>query len=806
MKKILTILLILLASTEAFAGAIRIFGHIVDTDNRSVEAVNVYSGAGADIVGTASNRNGFYELVLDYQDTIVMTYSMVGYTTIQQRIIKPQEVTQINVEMATDAQWLEEVEIRGQKRQVGTMDIVHGEATRMMPDATGGSIESILITFAGVNQNNELSSQYNVRGGTFDENVVYVNGLEIHRPLLYRSGQQEGLSFVNPYMVQEVRFSAGGFDARYGDKMSSVLDITYKRPTAFEANLTASLLGASFYFGHGNERFSQMHGVRYKTSRYMLGATSASGNYNPTYVDYQTMLSWALARRGSQRVSRDWRMSLLANISLNDYEFQPDAYSESWGGMDNTETLDIFYEGQEKDRFVTLYGALGARGHVSPEVELGFNISGFYANERENYDITGEYVISGSDAFGTGAYHEHARNLLREGVVIANHTGNWKRGANNLEWGASVQGEFISDRVSEWQRRDSAGYSIPTTSTDLAMFYAMRGQSDMRSVRAQAYIQNTHEWNTPSGKWILTAGARLQYWSKNREWLPSPRASVTWYPGWKRDFAFRLATGLYYQAPFYKELRDTITDGGVTRITLNDSIRAQRSVHALAGFDYYFRAGARPFKLSLEAYYKHIDRMESYTVENVRVQYSGRNDARGYTVGADLKLYGEMVPGADSWISLGWMHSRMRIFDQNQGQFVWLPSPQEQRFNLSLFFQDYIPRFPQLRFHIKAIFSENLPFALPRRIETIQHAKMSFYKRIDLGATYHFDRKTTRFMRRPSAKHIRQWDIGLEVFNIVGWNNVSSYFWLSDTQGHLHRSPNYLTGRRVNLKISIDFQ
>lgn len=804
MQRLLVILLLALNCSYVAAKPIRIFGYVVDTDNRSIEAVNAYSGEGADIVGTATNKNGFYELVLDYADTISMTYSMVGYTTVRQRIIKPQEVTQINVELATDEQWLDEVEIRGQRKQVGTMDIVHGEATRMMPDATGGSIESILITFAGVNQNNELSSQYNVRGGTFDENVVYVNGLEIHRPLLYRSGQQEGLSFVNPYMVENVSFSAGGYDARYGDKMSSVLDITYKRPTTFEANLTASLLGASFYFGHGGERFSQMHGIRYKTSRYMLGATSASGNYNPSYVDYQTMMSWSLTRRKNERCTRDWRMSLLANISLNDYSFRPDSYSESWGGTDNTQTLDIFYDGQEKDRFVTAFGAIGARGHVSPEVELGFDLSGFYANERENFDITGEYVIEGAHAFGTGAYHEHARNYLQEGVITAAHSGSWKRGSNLLNWGISVQGEFITDRVSEWQRRDSAGYTVPTTSTDLQMFYALRGQSDMRTVRTQAYIQNTHEWNTNSGKWILTTGARLQYWSGNREWLPSPRASVTWYPGWKRDFAFRIATGLYYQAPFYKELRDTITDGGVTRISLNDSIRAQRSVHAVAGFDYYFRAGARPFKLSLEAYYKHIDRMESYTVENVRVQYSGRNDARGYTVGADFKIYGEMVPGADSWVSIGWMHSRMRLNDHPE--YGWLPSPQEQRFNLSLFFQDYIPRFPQLRFHIKAIFAENLPFAQPRRIETIQHAKMSFYKRVDIGATYQFDRKTTRFMRRPSAKHIKQWNIGLEVFNIVGWNNVSSYFWLTDAHNNLFRSPNYLTGRRVNLKISIDFQ
>ena len=804
-QKLLFLLMTVLACINMHAGTVRVFGYLVGDDNRSIEGANVYSGRGADIVGTATNKNGFYELVLNAEDTIVMTYSMVGYTTVVQRIIKPQEVTQIDVTMMTDEQWLSEVEVRGQKHQVGTLDAVDAEATRLMPDATGGSIESILITFAGVNQNNELSSQYNVRGGTFDENVVYVNGIEIHRPLLYRSGQQEGLSFVNPYMVERVNFSAGGFDAQYGDKMSSVLDIEYKTPTKAEGNITASLLGGSVYFGHGNKRFTQMHGLRYKTNRYMLGALGGKGNYNPNYPDYQTMMSWSLNSK-KETSNNDWRMTLLANVSRNDYTYQPESYAENWGGTDHSSSLDIWYDGQEKDLFLTTMGALGVSGHVSKEVKIGFNVNGFYASEQENYDISAEYELSGDgDSFGTGNYHNHARNKLTEGVLVGAHTGEWTHRGNTLRWGISGQGEWIQEQVREWQWRDSAGYSMPTGGKDLELYYAMRGTNSLNTYRMQGYIQNTHEWNTTSaGKWILTAGMRLQYWSGNREWMPSPRASLTWLPGWKRDVAIRVAGGLYYQAPFYKELRDTATTSGVTRVTLNRNIKAQRSAQAVVGVDYYFRGGGRPFKLSGEAYYKYIDRMESYTVDNVRVQYSGENDAKGYTVGADLKLYGEMVPGADSWISVGWMHSKMKILDHPE--YGWLSSPQEQRFSFSMFFQDYIPKLPQLRFHLKMIFAENLPFAVPRKIWTIQHAKMSLYKRIDIGATYQFDRKTTRFMRAESAKHIRQWAIGLECFNLVGWNNVSDYFWVQDERNRYWRCPNYLTGRRINLKITIDFQ
>lgn len=814
------ILLLLIISVIPMLHAknMRVYGYIVDSDNKGLEFVNAYTQIDGEIVGTASNKNGYYELVFPQRDTILLTYSMVGYTTVQQRLINPGDVICVRIEMATDAEWLNEVEVRGIQLQTGTMDQISATNTRIMPDATGGSIESLLITFAGVNQNNELSSQYNVRGGSFDENQVYVNGIEIHRPLLIRSGQQEGLSFVNPEMVENLQFSAGGYDAKFGDKMSSVLDIEYKRPTRFEGSINASLLGAGVYVGHGDSTYSQMHGLRYKTSKYMLGALSTSGNYNPTFVDYQTYITWKLNKHNPQR---GWSMAFLGNVSLNSYDFVPDSLSESFGGTTNATNLAIWYHGQERDRFLTAFGALSAKGKVGKDVTIGFDLSGFYTNEQENYDIAGEYVLTQgdaassangvttkqeaeyTDALGTGVYAQHARNVLTAGVATFAHHGQWKHSGNNLEWGVSAQGEWIRDQINEWEWRDSAGYSLPNHNDNMDLFYSMRGRSQMQSLRVQAYVQNTHKWNTQSGQWILTVGGRLQWWSFNNEWLPSPRASVTWLPGWKRDFAFRFATGLYYQAPFYKEVRDTTTNlDGVTRISLNKDLRAQRSVHAVLGGDYYFRAWGRPFKLTTEVYGKYTDRMESYSVDNVRVRYSGKNDARGYTVGLDLKLYGELVPGADSWISFSTMQSRMQLIDQPE--LGWLLAPQEQRYSFTMFFQDYLPQLPQLRFHVKFIWSEGLPFSSPRNFTSRRH--MSDYRRIDLGATYVFDKKTARFMRAASAKHVAQWAIQFEVFNLVGWNNVNSYFWVSDAYGRQWASPNYLTGRRFNLKLSVDLK
>ncbi|MBQ0154796.1 MAG: carboxypeptidase-like regulatory domain-containing protein [Bacteroidales bacterium] len=797
-KRLCYIFIFLLLTCSLSARTTRVYGYVVDEQNVGIELANVVVEGTTN--GTATNRNGYYSLQVELNDTVILSYSMIGYVTLRQQLYTDQDVFNVNVVLPQDAELLQEVEVRGIQRQTDMMDHTSAEVVRLMPDATGGSIESLLITFAGVSQNNELSTQYNVRGGSFDENSVYVNGIEVHRPLLIRSGQQEGLSFVNPYMVEQVNFSAGGYNAQFGDKMSSVLDIRYKRPTHFESNISVSLLGANVYAGWGDSTQSYMHGIRYKTSKYMLGALPTKGNYQPNFLDYQTQMTWKIPHH------RDWEMAFLANVSYNDYSFRPDSMSEGWGGEQGLQKT-IWYEGQEKDHFLTAFASLSAQGKVSPEVTLGFNLNGFYTNEQETYDITAEYVLTdnSSTSLGTGTSHEHARNKLSAGVINLAHTGAWTHYANTLSWGLSGQVELISDRISEWEWRDSMGYSMPNTSKSMDLYYTQKGETSMTSGRIEAYLQDAYRWNTNQGNVTLTAGARLNYWTYTNEVLVSPRASVVWQPGWKRDFTFRFATGLYYQAPFYKELRDTIIDHGVTRIRLNDHLKAQRSVHAVLGFDYYFRAWGRPFKFTTEAYAKYTDQMISYTVDNVRVRYSGKNDSKGYTLGLDLKLYGELVPGVDSWISFSCMRSRMQMLNDPYHR-GWFPSPQEQRWSLSIFFQDYIPKLPQYKLHLKFVFSDGLPFGYPHSESMRYLSHLPIYKRIDIGASRTFSAVTDKFMRKPSAQHVAAWSIYFEVFNLADWKNVNSYTWVSAANGAQWASPNFLTGRMFNLRLSVDLK
>lgn len=780
-------------------------------------------------IGTTTNQNGYYEFFVDIQDTVTLVYSMIGYETIRQQLYTTRDVMGINVVLPTNEELLNEVTVRAIQRQTNTMERMDIGAARLMPDATGGGIESLLITFAGVSQNNEMSSQYNVRGGSYDENSVYVNGLEVYRPLLIRSGQQEGLSFVNTQMVENVDFSAGGFDAKYGDKMSSVLDIQYKRPTAFESTLNISLLGASAYVGWGNGRHSQMHGIRYKTSRYLLGTLETKGNYNPNFIDYQTQMTWNIGGKAQEDKGK-WDITLLGNISQNTYSFIPESTTTDFGTMDYPVEMNVDYTGQEKDVFRTAFAALSVKHQVHPSVQLGLDLSGFYTHEQETFDINSHYILqekqqegeegssteqhasittdeviggnsSSANVLGTGRFHEHARNTLQAGMVTLAHNGQWKSGDNTLEWGVSGQMEMVKDHISEWEWRDSLGYSHPNIDHEMTLYYTLKGDAQMINARVQGYAQNTHRWLTPHGDVILTAGMRFNWWSFTNEVLPSPRVSVVWMPGWKRDFTFRAATGLYYQAPLYKELRQVVSDqGGVNRIHLNDELRAQRSLQLVLGTDYYFRAWGRPFKFTAEAYGKLIDRMESYDVENVRVRYSGVNDSEGYTIGLDLKLMGELAPGANSWISFSTMRSRMR-FINDVHQLGWIPNPQEQRYNLSIYFQDYLPQLPQYRVHLKFIWSEGLPFGYPQNASMRYLGHIPDYQRVDIGASRVFSASTDKWMKK--AKHVDSWSIQFEVFNLIGRANINSYYWITDANNQQWSSPNRLTGRMFNVKVDV---
>lgn len=811
-RRNIVLILCVLCSMLMNAKVVRVYGYVVDSDNQSIEFANVWVENST--VGCTTNRHGYYDFKVEVTDSTTIVYSMVGYQTVKRKLYSSQPLSQVNVVLSVDVEKLQEVEVKGLRKQFDNFDYIDASNTRLMPDASGGSIESLLITFAGVSQNNELSSQYNVRGGSFDENAVYVNGVEVFRPLLLRSGQQEGLSFINPEMVERVNFSAGGYSAQYGDKMSSVLDVTYKQPDSFHTTLNVSLLGASAYVASGDSSYSMMHGIRYKTSQYLLGTLATKGKYQPNFVDYQTYMTWKLGRHKGH--SSRWEMSLLGNFSQNSYKFQPEELAQTFGTYATARSLTVAYEGAEKDLFRTAFANLGLTWQANKDLCIGFNLGGFYSYEKENYDITAEYVLrvkplsdleestsddSDDEVLGTGIYHEHARNQLQTGIATFSHFGEWKKDQNTLQWGISSQAEFIKDQIVEWEWRDSMGYSIPTQVDDMELYYNLRGTNHLNSVRLQGYVQDTYKWNTDKGLLSLNGGLRMHWWNYNQEFLCSPRASVSFAPNWKHDFVFRLSTGLYYQSPFYKELRDTLTDaGGVTRIALNRNLKAQRSVHVVSGMDYYFRAWGRPFKFTAEAYYKYMDRVVSYTMDNVRIRYSGQNDAVAYTTGLDLKLYGELVPGAESWINFSLMRSRENLLNDNRG---WMPGPNEQRYSFSMLFQDYIPKYPQYKFHLRFIWSDGLPYGAPRSLQTRAMLRSTPYRRLDIGASRVIGQKSDKWFK---TKHLESVWINLEIFNLIGFNNVNSYFWVTDATGNQWASPNYLTGRMYNVKLTFDFK
>ena len=802
---------------------VRVYGYVIDTNNRGIELANVY--VQNTTIGTTTNPNGYYELTLNVKDSVTLVYSMLGYQSIKHTIHPHQQVLQISVELPALSKQIGEVNVLGQRRQTSTLDILDPGKFRVMPNAAGG-IESLLITFAGVSSSNELSSQYNVRGGNFDENAVYVNGIEVYRPLLIRSGQQEGLSFINPDMVQNVAFSAGGYDAKYGDKMSSVLDIQYKKPAEFEASASVSLLGASAYLGTANSKFTQMHGFRYKTSSYLLGTLDTKAEYTPAFFDYQTYLTYQLNPKTE--------LTFLGNFSQNSYQFIPQTRETTFGTYSTPRKLTIYFDGQEKDLFRTSFGALTLNYKPVKGMKLSLLASSFYTNESETYDIQGEYVLSevktDSDpstqtgtSLGVGKYQQHARNMLNAYVSNLAHLGEYDKDGHKLKWGVSIQNEMISDKIGEWEMRDSAGYSLPISSKQVNLYYNLKSDTTLSTWRSTAFFQDTYRWNSGAGSFSVTGGLRVNYWTFNHELLVSPRVAISYLPSWKRDFSFRFATGVYYQAPFYKEIRDTVTDAlGNTKVQLNNHIKAERSLHFVLGGDYYFRAWGRPFKFTSEAYLKLADRMISYSVDNVQIVYSGKNDAKAYTAGMDFKLYGELVPGADSWINVSLMDAKQDIigdsyvshtYDTNGNVLTsktvypgYVPSPNEQRYTFSMLFQDYLPNNPKYKMQLKFIWSDGLPFGPPNNIEYRTAFRTPAYRRADIGASRMLVNGTDKMMNKSWLKHVKNIWLNVEVFNLLDFKNVNSYYWVTDISNHKLAVPNYLTGRQLNLRIMVDLK
>lgn len=801
-RKIIS-LLFFLASTWLPAQKVTVKGVVTDIDNKPIDFVSV--GLKGGLLGTFTDGKGAYSITVPKGDSVTVVFSCLGYQKAQRILVRPKAEVRLNVILRESSSELGGVTIVGKQRQTTSVQKVDAGQVKLLADPSGGSIESLIVTFAGVSSNNELSTQYSVRGGSYDENIVYVNGIEVNRPLLIRSGQQEGLSFINPNLAGSVGFSAGGYDASYGDKMASVLDITYKKPKGFEASASASFLGGSAHVGTAGKRFTQITGVRYKTNRALLGTLDTKAQYDPYFIDAQTYMTYSLSPR--------WELGFLGNFSQNIYRFRPINQTTSFGTLKKTRNFTVFFDGWENDRFNTAFGALSLKGKISDKLEVGVTASAFSTYEQVGYDISGEYWLNEqsidvdagvSDAgklLGVGAYLEHARNRLEMNVKKITLSGSYNGGRLLSRWGLTLQQEDINDKIKEWQVRDSLGYSVPNDGKTVKVYSNLLSDNLLSSNRLSAFVQETYKFRINQGLFVLNAGLRGAYWSYNKEAILSPRASLAYIPNRERDITLRLAAGVYYQAPFYKEFRERVKDqDGNSRIVLNRDIRSQKSYHVVIGGDYDFKAMNRPFKFTTEAYYKKLSNLVPYTVDNVQVTYSGRNEASGYIAGLDMKLFGEFVPGIDSWLTLSLMKSQQDI------NGLKVPLPTDQSYNLSLYFQDYIPGNKRFRMNLRGLLSQGLPTTPSNQGYSKGVFRMPAYRRVDIGFAWLALGEDDAVRRRGNFwKNVKNVWLGIDVFNLLDIKNTNSYYWVSDIYNTQYAVPNYLTGRQINLKCVFEF-
>ena len=790
LKTSILFVLFLMVTQVAIGQSFTLQGKVSDKDGNPIELASVMVVSQGKLAMT--NLKGEFHMQLHSADSVKVRFSMIGYKSKERVLRRPQGKQTMLVQLLDDNE-MQEVVVEGTTKQHGTTEELDVDKVKQGPSASGNAVEEMVQTQAGVSTHSELSSQYNVRGGTFDENSVYINNIEVYRPFLVRSGQQEGLSIINPDMVQSVGFSTGGFEAKYGDKMSSALDITYKRPKRTEASLTASLLGASAYLGIASKKFTWTNGVRYKTNRYLLGSLQTKGEYKPSFLDYQTYLSWQPSKR--------WQIDFIGNISDNHYNFQPEDRETNFGTLQNVKKFRVYFDGQEKDLFRTYFGSLSITRHLSPRTDVSLLASAFSTREQERYDIQGQYWLTQtetSENLGVGTYMQHSRDYLNANVKSLKLMLQHRMGKHKIEGGVTYKVEQVKENSAEYEYRDSAGYNVPHTGRDLRMIYALRAKNELNAKRIESYLQDT--WNFQTRDSVPTLftfnyGVRFAHWSFNGESIVSPRASLTITPGKNRNLSFRIAGGLYYQAPFYKELRDTSVVNGITYATLNQSVRSQRSIHALASMSYRFEMMGRPFKFTAEAYYKALSQLVPYSVDNVKVTYYGDQHATGHATGLDLKLFGEFVPGTDSWLTLSVMNTRMRLNGKS------IPLPTDQRYALNLYFTDYFPGTTRWRMSLKLAYADGLPFATPHQELENNSFRAPAYKRADIGMSYrlldnHDGSRNTIF------KNV--W-IGLDCLNLFGINNVNSYYWVTDIAGQQYAVPNFLTGRQINGRVTVEF-
>ncbi len=817
MKKIIAFLLTwcwaattLLAQSEA-----TIIGKVKDESGKAIELVTVAIEGTS--MGTQTQPDGSYQLTLPAGKSFIIVFDNVSFFTEKKSItLTANEHRELNMTLRKRDNTLTEYVKHDDrsKQEVGVLQIDARKAA-MLPSTVGG-IEGLLKTFVG--SNNELTSQYTVRGGNYDENLVYVNDFEIYRPFLTRSGQQEGLSFINADMVSNVYFSVGGFQAKYGDKMSSVLDVNYKRPTAFGGSAMISMLGAGLHLEGAtrNKKLSYLVGLRQKTNQYLLQAQPTKGIYNPSFTDLQANINYQPNTR--------WEVDVLANYARNRFTFYPEKSVSTFGLINQAFKLETYFKGGEIDQFDTRFGGISTTYKPHQKLRLKLLASGFQTNEKETYDINGEYLLGeietdlGKENFGqtktylgTGIIHSYARNYLKVTVGNLAHRGNYDAGKHFISWGLDGSYYTINDQLREWERRDSAGYTQPYRQDSLLMMRYYRSKANLSYSRYSGYIQDNFRIND-SLDLTISIGLRFNYSTLNHEFLLSPRAQIAYNPNWKHDVIFKVAGGWYAQPAVYREMRDL--NGN-----LNTQIKAQKSAHFVAGTEYHFKMYNRPFKLTAEAYYKKLTDLVPYEYDNIRIRYFGQNNAVGYAYGGELRLYGDLVKDATSWISIGLLKTEENILndkivyrntigmDSATIYPGYVPRPTDQRFMLGMYFEDYLPSNKNFKMHLNLLYATGLPFGPPDKERYSDTLRLPAYRRVDIGfAALLWDAAKKN---RPAHSFFRNFNniwLSLEVFNLLGIQNTLSYTFIQDqTSGRQFAVPNRLTSRLINLKLAVDF-
>ncbi len=815
-KLSLTLLLFLFA-TVVFAQKAVIKGIILDENSLPIAGANVLYND----TGTISDFNGFYLLEIPSNQDITITFSHVGHKKVQVTVnLSPNEDYELNPVINTTIEQISEVVISGREnKRVQGVTTISPEVIRKMVGANAG-VENLLKSLPGVSGNDELSTQYAVRGGNYDENLVYVNDIEVYRPFLVRSGQQEGLSFVNSDLTSNVDFSAGGFQAKYGDKLSSVLDITYRRPVSFGATIDASLLGASASVEgvSKNGRLSGIMGIRYRDNSLFVNSKQTETNYRPKFADAQTYLTY--------KFSNKFELSFLGNISLNEYKYKPLTRQTNFGTITDPIALLVFYEGQEEDKYSTYFGALKSTWVVSDNYTAKFIGSLYQTTEQEHFDILAEYrlgevntEIGGEDlgevefTRGIGGQLTHARNDLDALILNLEHKGNLSIEENNFEYGIKYTREDIRDRVQEYEIIDSAGFSIrppifppnnqpyQADTSPIVPYTDVRALNDTQIDRFSGYAQWSRKTNLGNSELWLNAGVRAHNWTvsgknieSNTQTVFSPRGQVALKPDWDMDMLFRLSGGVYNQPPFYRELRDSSG-------TVRPNVKAQKSIHIVFGNDYSFKMWDRAFRLNSELYYKHLTDVNPYSLENVRIRYRANNNAVAYAYGLDLRLAGEFVPGTESWLSFGYLKTEENIDDRG-----YIFRPTDQRLKFGMLFQDYIKVIPSMKMYLNLTYNTGLPGGSPSYADPYKYqVRLPDYKRADIGMSYVIV-DDTKLRDSGWLKPFKELTVGAEIYNIFDVQNSITNTFVRDVYTKVQYSiPNYLTPRVFNVRLTAKF-